>query len=213
MVLRIFAVLVIFGILGLGLPRLITAIHALPRLYRVEQAPEKPVAIVFGAGLWWDGRPTPVLRDRVATAVELYFTGRVQKLLMSGTNSSPGYNEPLAMSEYAQELGVPAEDIVQDYAGRRTYDTCYRAGKIFGVSSAILVTQQFHLPRALYTCNTLGIQAVGVPADRRDYRRRSSIFWNMREIPATTVALWEVHVTQPRPILGEPQPIFPVEAQ
>lgn len=213
MVLRILAVLVIFATLGLGLPRLITALYALPRLYRVDQAPARPVAIVFGAGLWWDGRPTPVLRDRVATAVELYLAGKVQKLLMSGTSTSPGYNEPLAMAEYAQDLGVPAKDIVQDYAGRRTYDTCYRAGEIFGVSSAILITQGFHLPRALYTCNMLGIQAIGVPADRREYLQRSSLFWNIREIPATTVALWEVHVSQPRPILGDPEPIFPVEAQ
>lgn len=213
MLLRISTALVIFASLGLGLPRLITAIHALPRLYRVDQAPNQPVAIVFGAGLWWDGRPTPVLRDRVATAAELYFAGKVQKLLMSGTSTSPGYNEPLAMAGYAQELGVPAEDIVQDDAGRRTYDTCYRAGEIFGVHSAILVTQEFHLPRALYTCNMLGVQAVGVPADRREYRQRSSLFWNVREIPATIVALWEVHVSKPRPVLGDPEPIFPVEAQ
>lgn len=195
------------------LPRLITAIYAWPRLHRVEDAPSKPVAIVFGAGLWRDGSPTPVLRDRVATAVELYFQGKVKKLLMSGDNRVDNYNEPAAMEEFAVGLGVPAEDIILDYAGQRTYDTCFRAKEIFGLQDAILVTQGFHLPRAIYTCNSLGVDALGVAADRREYRRRQSAFWHMREVAATFVALWDIHITRPRPILGNPEPIFPTEAQ
>jgi SanA protein len=193
---------------ALILPRLITAVHALGRVYQVEDSPIRRVAIVFGAGLWRDGSPTPVLRDRVATAAELYFTGKVEKLLMSGDNSYVEYNEPQAMKDYAIELGVPEEDIVLDYAGRRTYDTCYRARDIFGVNSVILVTQRFHLPRALFLCNALGVQAVGVSADMRTYRQRSEFYWNLREVPATMVALWEVYVTRPLPILGRPEPIF-----
>ena len=193
---------------ALILPRLITAVHALGRVYQVEDSPIRRVAIVFGAGLWRDGSPTPVLRDRVATAAELYFTGKVEKLLMSGDNSYVEYNEPQAMKDYAIELGVPEEDIVLDYAGRRTYDTCYRARDIFGVNSVILVTQRFHLPRALFLCNALGVQAVGVSADMRAYRQRSEFYWNLREVPATMVALWEVYVTRPLPILGRPEPIF-----
>jgi SanA protein len=190
------------------LPRLITAVHALGRVYQVEDAPTRRVAIVFGAGLWRDGSPTPVLRDRVATAAELYFAGKVEKLLMSGDNSYVEYNEPQAMKDYALELGVPEEDIVLDYAGRRTYDTCYRARDIFGINSAILVTQDFHLPRALFLCNTLGVQAVGVSADMRTYRQRSQFYWNLREVPATVVAVWDVYITRPLPILGKPEPIF-----
>ncbi|HEY5573273.1 MAG TPA: ElyC/SanA/YdcF family protein [Anaerolineales bacterium] len=195
------------------LPRLITAIYAWPRLHRVEDVPAKPVAIVFGAGLWRDGSPTPVLRDRVATAVELYFQGKVNKLLMSGDNRVDNYNEPAAMEEFAIGLGVPAEDIILDYAGQRTYDTCFRAKEIFGLQDAILVTQEFHLPRAIYTCNSLGVDALGVAADRREYRRRQSAFWQLREVAATFVALWDIHITRPRPILGNPEPIFPMEAQ
>lgn len=132
---------------------------------------------------------------------------------MSGDNSYLNYNEPGAMRQYAIELGVPDEAIVLDYAGRRTYDTCYRAREIFGIHEALLVTQKFHLPRALYVCNRLGVSAVGVAADRRIYNRRSLTFWHLREIPATLVALWEVHVSRPTPILGDPEPIFPLEAQ
>jgi vancomycin permeability regulator SanA len=201
------------GITILFLPWVITALHAKPRLYTVEDVPTRRVAIVFGAGLWWDGSPTPVLRDRIATAAELYFAGKVEKLLMSGDNRFINYNEPGAMKVYALELGVPEEAIVLDYAGRRTYDTCYRARSIFGVTDAILVTQSFHLPRALYLCNALGVEAVGASADRQEYRRSSLTYWYLRELPAMLTALWEVHVTHPLPVLGKFEPVFPQEAQ
>lgn len=206
---RFIAALASLGLLVLLLPRLITSLHAMTRIYSSTDVPVKPVAIVFGAGLWRDGSPTPVLRDRVATAAELYFSGKVKKLLMSGDNSTIAYNEPEAMRAYALQLGVPAEDIVLDYAGRRTYDTCYRAIAIFGVRQAILVTQNFHLPRALYTCQMLGLEAVGVSADRREYRRLSLFYWTLREYVATLTALVDVHLTHPLPILGKYEPIFP----
>lgn len=167
-----------------------------------------PAAIVFGAGLNRDRSPTPVLRDRVATAVDLYFSGKVNKILMSGDNRTLDHNEPGAMAEYAIELGVPAGDIVLDYAGRRTYDTCYRARVIFGLTSAVLVTQNFHLPRALYTCNMLGVEANGISADRRIYQVHGHRFWQLREFPATLVAMWDLWVRKPLPILGQPEPII-----
>ncbi|MEW6093505.1 MAG: ElyC/SanA/YdcF family protein, partial [Chloroflexota bacterium] len=113
------------------------------------------------------------------------------------------------MREVALSFGVPEEAIVLDYAGRRTYDTCYRARDIFQVDEVILVTQAFHLPRALYICNQLGVEAVGVEADQHVYRKSSMLFWNVRELLATLNALWEVHVSHPIPVLGEPEPIFP----
>jgi vancomycin permeability regulator SanA len=213
MILGLFLFLLVF-ILALGIvPRLLTRGYAWSRLFNPENSPTGQVAIVFGAGLYWDGSPSPVLRDRIATAADLYFSGKVEKLLMSGDNTSPSHNEPAAMQDFAIGLGIPEEDIVLDYAGRRTYDTCYRAREIFNISSAILVTQGFHLPRALYTCNTLGVSVIGVPADLRQYRRSSQAFWNLRESLATVVALWEVHISHPQPILGNPEPIFPQEAQ
>ena len=208
-----FLLILIAAALVLFLPRLLTAIYASQRSYSVADAPVRRVAVVFGAGLWRDGSPTPVLRDRVATAANLYFSGKVEKLLMSGDNRFVEYNEPGAMRAYALELGIPDQDIVLDYAGRRTYYTCYRAKQIFSVQQVILVTQSFHLPRALYTCNALGLEAVGVPSDLRQYRNSSLAYWNLREVPATLVALWEVYVSKPTPVLGEPEPIFPTEAQ
>lgn len=195
------------------LPRALTWLYALPRQFTPDGVEPRPVAIVFGAGLRRDGSPSPVLRDRVDTAVNLYFSGKVQKLLMSGDNRSFNHNEPGSMRDYAVSRGVPPEDIVLDYAGQRTYDTCYRARHIFKLDSAILVTQAFHLPRALYVCNSLGLPAVGVSADQRPYRRFAMVFWGLRETVATLVALWEVHITRPLPVLGKPEPIFPLEAQ
>jgi vancomycin permeability regulator SanA len=208
-----FILLVVLLLIVGTLPRVFTRLHAGSRLYEPGDTPIEKVAIVFGAGLYRNGQPTPVLRDRVATAAELYQAGKVEKLLMSGDNSALGHNEPEAMREYGISLGVPDQDIILDYAGRRTYDTCYRAREIFEIDSAILVTQAFHLPRALYTCNMLGVSAIGVTADLRQYRRVSLAFWNLRESVATAVAFWQVHVSRPQPILGNPEPIFPQEAQ
>ena len=208
MIFKLLLILAVGGATILLIARLITAIHSMGRVYSIEDAPQDRVAVVFGAGLWQDGSPTPVLQDRVQTASELYFQGKVEKLLMSGDNRFVDYDEPTAMKNYAIELGIPEEAIVLDYAGRRTYDTCYRAKEIFGLESAILVTQEFHLSRALYICDTLGVESIGVNADQRIYRKSSRLYWNMRETLATLTALWDVHVKHPVPILGEFEPIF-----
>ena len=201
----------LISLLVLILPRLITGLFAQSRIFSLQSVEKQPVAIVFGAGIRRDGTPTLVLRDRIATAAALYQQGKVQKILMSGDNSTIYYDEPSAMRSYAIQLGVPEADIVLDYAGLRTYDTCYRAKAIFGITDAILVTQAFHLPRALYTCNQLGVQASGVPAEQYAYRRSLRAYWNIRETAATLVALIEVNITRPTPILGQPEPIFKPE--
>jgi SanA protein len=205
---RLVLTLSLLGLLGLFLPRLVTALYAAARIFSVDAVPAERTAIVFGAGLRYDGSPTAVLRDRVETAAQLYFNGKVEKLLMSGDNSTIDYNEPESMRQYAIGLGIPDEDIVLDYAGRRTYDTCYRAKAIFGLDRAILVTQDFHLPRALYLCNALGVEAVGVQANNIYYRKISRLFWQARELFATFSAVVDVQIVRPVPILGNPEPIF-----
>lgn len=165
------------------------------------------VAIVFGAGLTRSGEPTPALYDRVATAAELYQRGLVTRLLLTGDNRFADYNEPEAMRRTALRLGVPADALVLDYAGRRTYDSCYRAHEIFGVNHAILVTQAFHLERALYLCQTFGIDSWGLAADRRDYSYGAQTWWSAREAAATLLAWLDVNVIKPMPVLGEKIPI------
>ena len=173
----------------------------------------EPAAIVFGAGLLRNGTPTRVLKDRVETAVELYRQGKTGKLLMSGDNSRADYNEPLAMKNYAISLGVPETDIVTDPAGVRTYDTCYRAKNIFKLDQVILVTQRFHLSRALFICQSIGMNSFGVPADKWNYRMSSYILWQIREIPATFFAIWESWLGFPPPLIGPAEPIFPSEEE
>ena len=200
----IFCPLVLFV---LFFTKLVIQLYAAPRIFTVATVPAKHVAIVFGAGLRYDGTPTAILRDRVETAVQLYKQGKVDKLLMSGDNRFVDYNEPEAMRQYALELGIPDKDIVSDYAGRRTYDTCYRARAIFQVRSAILVTQSFHLPRALFLCGQLGVESVGVEANNIPYRKLSLFVWNTRELFAIAQSAWDVHVAKPLPVLGKVEPI------
>ncbi|MGQ9667209.1 MAG: SanA/YdcF family protein [Anaerolineae bacterium] len=177
-----------------------------PFRYRdMEKVPARPVAIVLGAGLERDGRPSPVLADRVRTAVALYRAGKARKLLVTGDNRFAWYNEPAAMGQYAEALGVPARDIVYDYAGRRTYDSCYRARHIFGITEAVVVTQEFHLPRAVYLCRQMGIDAVGISADLQPYLWEC--LYRLRELLALAMAWADLHIRRPLPVLGDPIPI------
>jgi SanA protein len=171
----------------------------------------RPVAIVFGAGYWSDGTLSMVLKDRLDAAFELYHAGKVQKLLFSGDNQIVDYNEPAKMLEYALSNGIPRDDVVLDYAGRRTYDTCYRAREIFKVSEAIVVTQRYHLPRTLETCRALGLDVEGYIADRQAYPQRYITWYWIREIPALWRAWMDIYIIHPEPVLGEPLPLFPSE--
>lgn len=164
--------------------------------------PETRVAIVFGAGLSPDGnQPSGILEDRIMAAVELYKAGKVKKILMSGDNRFVDYNEPQVMINFAKANGVSSFDLQADFAGRRTYDTCYRAKYIFGVEKAILITQDFHLTRALYTCSSLGIDSIGYVADRNTYQNQT--IFAFRDFAATILAYWELNVSPPSVVLGE----------
>ena len=195
------------ALLAVFLPRFVTGVYAANRIYPETKSPTERVAIIFGAGLRSDGSPTAMLRDRILTGADLYFSGRVEKLLMSGDNRFADYNEPESMRQFALLAGVPDQAIVLDYAGRRTYDTCYRAKAIFGIKSAILVTQQFHLPRALFLCNMLGLKTVGVEASNC-YWNGSPWVWDVREQFATIAAFLDLYVSSPSPVLGNPEPLF-----
>jgi vancomycin permeability regulator SanA len=130
-------------------------------VHEVAAAPDAPVAVVFGAGLW-DGEPSPYLAHRLDAAVALYRRGTVGAVLVSGDNSTEDYDEPDAMRRYLTARGVPARRVVADYAGFDTWDTCTRAARIFGVRRAVLVSQDFHIRRALALCDAAGVDAYGV---------------------------------------------------
>jgi SanA protein len=187
--------------LALAAPRLYALARYSPRVVASADAPHRPVAVVFGAGLTRSGNVSTVLYDRVATAADLYHAGKVQVLLFSGQTTVERYSEPEAMRRAALDLGIPGDAIWLDGAGLSTYDTCYRARAVFGLEQVVLVTQAFHLPRALYLCDALGVEALGVAADRRTYRERSQAFWNLREFFATAAAWWDLNVARPAPNL------------
>lgn len=170
------------------------------RYSQSDRVPFEDIAIVFGAGLSANGTPSPMLADRVKSAVELYHSDRIHKLLMTGDNSTIFHNEVIAMKRYAHDLGVPTKDITLDYAGFSTYESCYRAHKVFDVHRAVVITQNYHLPRAVYTCRQLGVKTVGLGTpDREIYGLRGMIPYLLREVLANVKTLWEIHITRPHP--------------
>ena len=175
---------------ALILPRVWAGWRYGPFIYTVETSPSAPIGVVFGAGLRRDGRPTRVLADRVAAAADLYHHGKVRRLLMSGTRRG-SYDEPVSMQNLAIELGVPAQAIDLDPAGFRTFDTCRHVQQGWTGVPVILVSQAYHLPRALATCRGLGVRATGVAPHEATYRPMVQAFWLARELPATLVALWD----------------------
>ena len=178
------------------------------RVLTVDEAPQRDVAIVLGAGLNASGTPSPYLAARLDVAKQLYDEDKVRAILVSGANPETTYDEPTAMRDYLVSHGVPEEHVVADFAGRDTYDTCVRARRIFGVEpgSAVLVSQTYHLPRAVAICRATGLDAVGVGDDTaRDISRREWDSGVWRERAAAVKAAWDV-VSGRDPILGEPEP-------
>lgn len=131
---------------------------------------EPECIMVLGAAVNPDGTPSQMLKDRLETGIALYHMGVAPKLLLTGDNGQMEYNEVQVMKNFAVDRGVAEEDIFLDHAGFSTYDSVYRASYVFGVESMVAVTQEYHLYRALYGCNRMGIDAVGASADQAVYR-------------------------------------------
>ncbi|MFI7410267.1 vancomycin high temperature exclusion protein [Streptomyces sp. NPDC049627] len=136
------------------------------RLRTAADVPRTDVAVVFGAGLW-DGEPSPYLAHRLDAAAKLYREGRIEVVLVTGDNSREDYDEPDAMRAYLTRHGVPDSRIVSDYAGFDTWDSCVRAKKIFGVDEAVLISQGFHIRRAVALCQEAGVTSYGVGVDAK----------------------------------------------
>jgi len=168
------------------------------RIVPSARAPGAPVALVFGAGLAAVREPSPVLAERLDKAVALWRAGKVQRLLLSGDNSDRRHDETRAMVAYVRARGVPDSAIEPDFAGLSTYDSCVRAHHVFGVRRVLLVTQAFHLPRALYIANSVGLDAYGVAADEG---RQGTRRYALRELLSRPLALAMV--------LLDAEPAFP----
>jgi vancomycin permeability regulator SanA len=177
--------------------RVATEVTDLNKLPRSQQR----AAIVLGAGVVND-RPSPLLADRIDAAVKLLNAGRVDLLLMSGDNSTQYYDEPTVMRRRAIDRGAPSKVVAADYAGRRTWDSCVRAKRVFGIDEAVVVTSAFHVDRAIAACRAAGIDVTGfsVPDKRFTTSLRSQ--WRLREVAATSRALADAWITRPEPAVG-----------
>ncbi len=169
------------------------------RVRDVADVPAEPVAMVFGAGLD-AGAPSPYLAHRLAAAAELYRAGKVKVVLVTGDNSRTDYNEPGAMSTWLAAHGVPRSRVVLDYAGFDTWDSCTRARRIFGVTHAVLVSQGFHIRRALALCRAAGVTSYGVGVD--EPHDATWYYGGVREVLASGKAVLDC-VLRPGPdVLG-----------
>jgi SanA protein len=169
----------------------------------IDQVPDVGTAIVLGAGLLGPGELSPIFKDRVDIAVALYKQGKVATILVTGDDGTSTHNEVNPARDYLLSRNVPSGAIFLDHAGFDTYSSMYRAKSIFLVDSAVVVTQSFHLPRAVYVGRKLGIVAYGLPADQHPY----SVKNNVRELFADVKAMYDVLSKRLPKYLGEEIPI------
>ncbi|MFE3030610.1 vancomycin high temperature exclusion protein [Streptomyces canus] len=169
------------------------------RLRTTADVPRTEVAVVFGAGLW-DGEPSPYLAHRLDAAAKLYRENRIEVVLVTGDNSREDYDEPDAMRAYLTRHGVPDTRIVSDYAGFDTWDSCVRARKIFGVHKAVLISQGFHIRRALALCQAAGVTSYGIGVDAK--HDATWYYGGTREIFAAAKAAVDVAVRPDPRFLG-----------
>lgn len=201
--------LIILGLLFLGFIFSINYLMvklAQPQIFsEISNLPEKQTALLLGARVYGDGTLSLIMQDRADTAIEIYEAGKVQKILVSGDHGTDGYDEVNAIKEYLLNEGIDKKDIFTDHAGFDTYDSIYRARDIFQVESMVIVTQEFHLSRAVYLANSLGIENVGVVADKWIYYGMARN--NLRESIARTKAFFNVIFKAKPKFLGEVIPI------
>ena len=172
-------------------------------IFSVAEAPNAEVALIPGAAVLENGALSLIFLDRVDTAIALYQAQKVSKILVSGDNSTDSHNEVNPVRLYLISKGIPDEDIFLDHAGFDTYSTMYRAREIFGVSSVLIATQSFHLPRSVFIARRLGIEAYGVNADLGDILFRNYV----REVLANEKAVLDLLLNRKPKFLGEKIPI------
>lgn len=175
----------------------------------IEDCPKVDAIIVLGARVYEDGNPSSMLEDRLIKGIELYSANISSKILLSGDHGTKGYDEVNGMKDYVLKQEIPNENVFLDHAGFSTYDSMYRAKNIFKIESAIIVTQEYHLKRALYIANQLGIKAWGVSADLKPYNKAQMNLYKSREFLARVKDWFKVNIFKSESeLLGEEIPIW-----
>ncbi|GAA2620454.1 ElyC/SanA/YdcF family protein [Actinomadura fulvescens] len=198
---------VLVGLLAYGVLAPLGWAYADTARYRhsPDKVPTTPVALVLGAGVW-GGQPSILLARRLDVAADLYRRGKVKVLLVSGDNRVEHYDEPTVMRDYLIAHGVPAHKIVRDFAGLDTWDSCARAKRIFQVDRLTVVTQNFHLPRAVALCRAAGLEAFGVGDDSMADRRDATVKGYVREPLAMIKAMTDLSARRDPKLLGRQEP-------
>ncbi len=185
------AAIVILLLLGIAAVFLVLGLNSFVQLstqgrilssQEAEKLEDVDCILVLGCGVWDDGQPSHMLEDRLKRSIELYNLGTAPKLLMTGDHGRADYDEVGVMKQFAIDAGIPSEDIFMDHAGFSTYESLYRAKEIFGAKKILIISQEYHLYRALHIADALGIDAYGVPANYRNYQNQSAM--DAREILA-----------------------------
>lgn len=198
------------GILGLLILFGVSAYVVVSTSGRIKTLDEVPgdrydCILVLGAGVWEGNKPSPMLEDRLLKSIELYKAGIAPKIIMSGDHGTESYDEVNVMKKYAIDHGVPSEDIFMDHAGFSTYDSVYRAIHIFKAKKVLIVTQEYHLYRALYIANQLGLSADGVAAEKIAYSNQ----WirDLREVLTRDKDVVKSFLKPKSTYLGDPIPL------
>jgi SanA protein len=172
-----------------------------------SEVPDADAILVLGAYVFPNGTVSTMLNDRLTAGYELYEQGKAPKLIVSGDHGQKDYDEVNSMKSFLKDKGVPNQDVFMDHAGFSTYESMYRARDIFKVQKLIIVTQDYHLMRAVYVARALGMEAYGVAADKRDYRGMG--MYKLREIAARNKDFLWTKVIKPEPtFLGDEIPVF-----
>ncbi len=174
----------------------------------MDNVPKVDAVLVLGAYVFPDGTTSSMLTDRLTVGYELYQKDKVPKILVSGDHGRKDYDEVNAMKGFLKDKGVPGQDVFMDHAGFSTYESLYRARDIFEVKRVIIVTQEYHLMRAIFVARSLGLEAYGIPSDRHDYGKAMTMY-QLREVAARNKDFLWAKILKPRPtFLGDAIPVF-----
>ncbi len=177
-------------------------------IYTADTVPDTEAILVLGAYVFPDGTLSNMLHDRLTTGYELWELDTAPKIIVSGDHGRTQYDEVNAMKNFMMDKGVPGKDVFMDHAGFSTYESIYRARDIFQVKKLVIVTQDYHLPRAIFIARSLGLDAYGVASDRHDYGS-VMVQYKLREMAARNKDFWLATLLKPEPtFLGEAIPVF-----